>query len=78
MVMCADGSIYTGTTNDVQRRIREHNRDVRGARYTRSRRPVELIYQEAALTRSEALGREATIRRWPRQKKLDLAAGSVT
>jgi len=78
MVMCADGSIYTGTTNDVQRRIREHNRDVRGARYTRSRRPVELIYQEVASSRSEALGREATIRRWPRHKKLELAARTAT
>jgi putative endonuclease len=74
MVVCADGSIYTGTTNDVQRRVSEHNGDGRGARYTRSRRPVELIYQEAVSSRSESLVREATIRRWPRRRKLELAA----
>lgn len=61
MVECRDGSLYTGITNDVERRINEHN-DGTGARYTRSRRPVRVRYQETCDTRSTALMRECAIR----------------
>ena len=75
MLRCADGSLYTGITTDVDRRVAEHNGDgVLAARYTRSRRPVELVYVEAAASRSEAARREAAIKRLDRARKLALCA----
>lgn len=75
MLRCADGSLYTGITTDVARRVAEHNGDIGlGARYTRSRRPVELVYVEAAANRSEAARREAAIKRLDRSRKLALCA----
>ena len=58
ILRCGDGSLYTGCTNDLPRRLRAHQSG-RGAKYTRSRLPVELIYQEPAADRSAALRREA-------------------
>jgi len=73
MLRCADGSLYTGITTDVVRRVAEHNGDgAPGARYTRSRRPVKLVYLEAVASRSEATRREAAIKRLDRERKLAL------
>ncbi len=75
MLRCADGSLYTGITTDVTRRIVEHNGEGdAGARYTRSRRPVQLVYVEAAASRAEAARREAAIKRLDRMHKLALCA----
>ena len=68
-VRCRDGSIYTGIATDLDRRIRTHNSGKGGA-YTRSRKPVRLIFQEAHPSRSSALQREAQIKRWSRTRKI--------
>lgn len=68
MVKCRDGSLYTGWTTDVERRIKEHN-EGRGAKYTRSRRPVELVYYEAFETKAEAMRREYAIKQLSREEK---------
>ena len=73
IVKCADETFYTGWTVDVTRRINAHNAG-RGARYTRTRRPVELVYSESLPSRAAAMRRELTIKRWPRAKKLELAS----
>jgi putative endonuclease len=65
---CADGSYYTGWTVDPARRERQHNAG-RGAKYTRSRRPVRLVYTEEMPDRGEAMRREAQIKRMPRERK---------
>ena len=78
MLRCADGSLYTGITTDLVRRTAEHNGDgPAGARYTRSRRPVLLVYREAANNRSDASQREAAIKRLDRACKLALCAANV-
>ena len=71
MLRCGDGSLYTGSTTDVERRLREHQ-GVTGARYTRSRPPVTLAYAEEAPDRSAAQRREAAIKKLPRAQKLKL------
>ena len=71
---CRDGSLYTGVAKDVAARLAKHNAG-KGAAYTRSRRPVALLYSELALTRSEALRREAGIKALPRPRKEALAGG---
>ena len=71
MVRCADGSLYTGWTNDLTRRLEAHNAG-KGAKYTKSRRPVVLCYAETFETKEEAMRREAAIKRLPRVKKLEL------
>ncbi len=76
ILRCADGSFYTGITTDVARRVAEHNgNDKLGARYTRSRRPVNLAYVEEAASRGEATKREAAIRRLGRVGKAGLCRG---
>jgi putative endonuclease len=72
LLRCADGSIYTGWTLDVARRVETHQKG-RGARYTRARRPVTLIYHERLRSPGDAMRREAEIKRWPRARKLKLA-----
>lgn len=75
LLRCADGSLYTGITTDLERRLAEHNGDgPAGARYTRSRRPVQLAWCEAAASRSEASQREAAVKRLNRARKLALCA----
>jgi len=73
ILRCADGSLYTGITRDVARRVKEHNSNgLLAARYTRTRRPVVLVYQEPAATRSAASKREYRIKRLSRFYKLAL------
>jgi predicted GIY-YIG superfamily endonuclease len=71
IVRCTDGSLYTGSTNAVGRRLREHNSG-RGSKYTRSRRPVSLAFLERAADRRSALRLEARIKKLARSEKLDL------
>ena len=71
MLRRGDGSLYTGSTTDVERRLREHQGGT-GARYTRSRPPVTLAYAEEAPDRSAAQRREAAIKKLPRAQKLKL------
>lgn len=73
VVRCADRTLYTGIARDLQARITQHNTG-RGAKYTRSRRPVALVYQEAAADRSAALRREHEIKRMAPQAKRALVA----
>jgi predicted GIY-YIG superfamily endonuclease len=71
IVRCVDGSLYTGITKDVQRRCQQHNAGT-ASRYTRSRRPVKLIYQEVHPSQSSALKREAAIKEMNRRGKLTM------
>lgn len=71
ILRCRDGSLYTGYTDDVERRLSVH-RSGRGAKYTRSRLPVELAYWEELPDKSAALKREAAIKKLSRQQKLQL------
>ena len=71
MLRCADDTIYTGVAKDVQRRLLEHNEDnVKGAKYTRARRPVVLVYSELCDSRSSACKRESEIKKLSRAEKL--------
>ena len=71
MLRCADGSLYTGWTTDLERRLRTHNAG-KGAKYTRSRLPVELVYREEFETRGEAMRREWQLKQLSRAEKLAL------
>jgi len=71
LLRCRDGSLYTGITNDLARRLAAH-RAGKGSAYTRSRRPLRLVYRELARGRSAALRREAAIKRLTREEKLEL------
>ncbi len=71
MLRCRDGSLYTGATNDLPARLDRHNAGKGGA-YTRSRRPVRLVWLERAANRSRALRREAELKRLTREEKLML------
>ena len=68
---CRDGSLYCGWTNDLENRVAEHNAG-RGGKYTRSRRPVRLVWYESCETRREAMSREASVKRLSRTEKLRL------
>jgi putative endonuclease len=72
IVECADGSFYTGWTTDPDRRLREHNAG-RGARYTRSRRPLELAYVEPQPDRASAMRRERALKHLSHAQKRELA-----
>lgn len=71
ILRCSDGTLYTGSTDDVPRRTTMHNSG-KGAKYTRSRRPVEVVYTETLPGYSEALKREYAIKQFTRQQKLQL------
>ena len=73
ILVCADGTLYTGWTNDLEKRLAAHNAG-KGAKYTRSRRPVRLFYYEEFEEKCEAQRRECEIKRLPREKKIALAA----
>jgi len=72
MVRCSDNSLYTGITTDLKRRILEHNESKKGAKYTKSRRPVVLVYEEKFENRAEASKREYTVKKLTKSKKEEL------
>lgn len=75
MLKCSDGTLYTGVTTDITRRVKEHNGEGvkgKGAKYTKARRPVKVVYQETAIDRSSAQIREAALRSLTRLEKKKL------
>lgn len=71
ILRCGDGTLYTGTTDDVERRLAAH-RSGKGAKYTRGRGPLELVYRESCADKSAALKRELAVKRLTRKEKLAL------
>ena len=71
ILRCCDGTLYTGITTDVDRRLEEH-RTGKGAKYTRGRGPLELVYREVCGDKSAALKREAEIKKLPKSEKMKL------
>ena len=71
LVRCADGSLYCGWTNRLEERVRAHN-EGKGAKYTKSRRPVELVYYETFATKEEAMRREWEIKHMDREQKMTM------
>ena len=76
MVKCADGTLYTGWTNCVEKRLKAHNEGKAGAKYTRAKRPVELVYYEGYATKEEAMSREYAIKHLTRKEKEILIKGN--
>ena len=74
MLRCADGTLYTGWTTDIERRVRIHNSG-KGAKYTRGKVPVDVVYYEKYDTKSEALKREYAIKQLSHLDKLNLIGG---
>lgn len=73
MLQCSDGSLYTGVTTDLARRLRQHNGEIiGGAKYTRNKRPVQIVWHEAQQSRSDAAKREYEIKKYSRAEKLGL------
>lgn len=73
ILRCGDGTLYTGITDDLPKRLKAH-REGKGAKYTRGRTPLELVYQELCEDKSQALRREIKIKRLSRMEKLELIA----
>jgi putative endonuclease len=71
LLKCRDGTIYTGITTDVNRRVEEHNNSKLGAKYTRGRRPVKLLFKMALVNRSEALKAESEWKKLNHGQKLE-------
>ncbi len=69
VLLCADGSFYTGATNNLEKRLADH-KSGKGGRYTRSHQVLEMIHSEKFPTKSEALEKEAEIKSWSREKKI--------
>lgn len=69
ILLCEDNSLYTGSTNNLKKRFLDHQQG-KGARYTRSHKPLKLVYSQNFTSKSEALKREAEIKSWTREKKL--------
>jgi len=76
LLSCADGSIYTGITTNLERRFAEHETGKRGAKFTRAKKPVRFLHFEEYGNRSLASKREAEIKAWPRAKKMKLVAST--
>ena len=76
ILKCADETLYTGITTDLSRRLKEHNESDKGAKYTRTRRPLELIYSEKCEDRSGACRREREIKKFSRERKFSLVLGA--
>ncbi len=72
ILKCSDGTLYTGITTDMERRLVEHNSSTLGAKYTSARRPVELVYTKIFKDRSAASIEESRIKKLSREKKLEL------
>ena len=77
ILQCADGSYYVGATTDLERRVREHNQG-KGARYTKGRQPVKLVYAVEFASFSEAYRWERKVHRWGRAKREALIRGEIT
>lgn len=78
ILRCADGSLYTGITLDVSRRLEEHRNGVRGAKYLRGRTPVELVFEQPAGDRAAALRLEHRVKRLSRHEKEALIGGDLS
>lgn len=76
LLSCADGTLYCGIAKNAEARLKAHNAG-KGAKYTRSRLPVKIVYTETVTDKSTALKREIAIKRMPREQKLALIRGSV-
>ncbi len=74
ILKCADGSLYTGITTDVERRFLEH-KNKKGGSYTASHKPIKIVHTESAKSRGDALRREAEIKSWTKKRKLNLIKG---
>jgi putative endonuclease len=74
IIKCKDGKLYTGITNDLEKRVKAHNSG-NGCKFTRCRTPVKLLHSEDCLNKPEALSREAQIKKLTRQEKLELIKG---
>ena len=72
IVECADGTLYTGWTTNVQKRVKAHNEEKSGAKYTKAKRAVKLVYYEGYETKEEAMRREYAIKQLTRKQKLEL------
>ena len=72
IVECAAGTLYTGWTTNVQKRVKAHNEEKSGAKYTKAKRPVKLVYYEGYETKEEAMRREYAIKQLTRKQKLEL------
>ena len=70
MLECSDGTIYTGITTDLKRRLYEHNHTTKGAKYTRIRRPVKLVWSRQSENRKTAMQEERKIKKLPKKKKI--------
>ena len=75
VVRCADNSLYAGITKDIKRRVSEHNTSSRGAKYTRSRRPVRLVYQKVCANKSEAILNENAFKKMRKKDKEEFVEG---
>jgi putative endonuclease len=71
ILLCSDGSLYTGISDDPVRRLSDHKAG-KGSRYTRSHPPIRIVYTESCGSKSDALKREAEIKRWPKAEKISL------
>lgn len=71
IIMCSDKTLYTGWTNNLEKRMKDHNSG-KGAKYTKGRGPITLIYHEEYPTKEEALKREVAIKKMTRKQKLEL------
>ena len=71
ILRCKDGTLYTGITKDIKRRVKQHN-DGKGSKYTKNRRPVKVVYKEKKMGRANALVREAEIKHYSKEKKEQL------
>ena len=77
LLECGDKSLYCGITNNLDRRLKQHNGEINGgAKYTQSRKPLKIVYQENAISRAEALKREITIKRMSKKSKKNLISNN--
>lgn len=77
ILKCVDETLYTGVTTDLQRRVKEHNTSKLGAKYTRAKRPVELVHFESCDDKSHAMQREYAIKQLSREEKLALISKAI-
>lgn len=71
ILQCVDGSLYTGYSNDLRQRLKDHQNG-KGGHYTRSHKPSKIIYKEKFVTKTQALKREYEIKKWSREKKMKI------